>query len=390
VKKPRVLHIGKFYPPHKGGMETHLQELCHGTSHALDIEVVVSNSTPAEDIENDGPIRVHRVGTLAMLASAPICLSMSRVIRTTPADIVHLHSPNPTAVLSYFASGHNGKLVVTHHSDIIRQRLLKFGYEPWLRRLMSRAERIICFSPNYLESSAILKSHRDKCRVIPHGVNRQHFEKPDPRAVSEIRERFGKRIVLGLGRLVYYKGFEFLIRAVASTDATLLLIGTGPLREKLETVVRECGASNRVHLLGEVDDPGPYYHAARMFALPATARSEAFGIVQVEAMACGTPVINTNIDSGVPYVSVHNVSGLTVPPGDVPALRQAIDDLLNNDTLHRRLSAGGIQRVSENFTTARMAEQTIRLYEDVLSGAATPLATGARAEIPDLQVPLLG
>lgn len=378
MTRPRVLHIGKFYPPHKGGMETHLQQLCRATAHALDIDVVVASNSNLDVIESDGPIRVHRAATLATLASAPICPSMARAIRNTPADIVHLHSPNPTAVLSYFASRHPGRLVVTHHSDIVRQRVLKIAYEPWLRQLMSRADRLVCFSPNYLETSGILSRHRERCRVIPHGVDPVSFEGADPRTVAEIRSKYGSQIVLAVGRLVYYKGFEFLIRAAARTNATLLIIGTGPLRDKLERTARESGAAARIHFLGEVPDPTPYYRAAKVFALPAIARSEAFGIVQLEAMACGTPVINTSVDSGVPFVSRHDVSGITVPPGDVEALEQAIKLLLGDDALHRRLSHGAVKRVRELFTLERMAEETIHLYEEVLTGAPELIAIGTR------------
>src|SRR5262249_50447225 len=151
MRRPRVLHIGKFYPPYMGGMETHLRDLCHSLADLVDIEVIVANASSKTTTECDGDLRIQRIGTLANIASAPICPGLTRAIRQTPADLVHLHSPNPTAVLSYFAAHHPAKLIVTHHSDIVRQRFLKLAYEPWLRRLMNRADAVICFSPNYLE-----------------------------------------------------------------------------------------------------------------------------------------------------------------------------------------------------------------------------------------------
>ncbi len=362
----RVLHVGKFYPPYKGGMETHLQQLCRSIASDIDLDVIVANDTSRTVQETDGPIRIHRVGTLVKVASAPICPEMAKAIQDTPADIVHLHSPNPTAVLSYFAARHMGRLVVTHHSDIVRQRWLKIFYEPWLRRLMARADAIVCFSPNYLDSSVILNLHREKCRVIPHGIDADHFSRADSRAVMAIQQAYGPRMILGVGRLVYYKGFEFLIRALARTDATLVIIGTGPLQEKLSSMARQCHVAERVHFLGEVPDVSPYYHAARIFVLPAIARSEAFGIVQLEAMASGTPVINCNLQSGVPFVSPHQVSGLTVPPEDSDALRLAINELLSDDALHQRLAEGARQRVRQHFTLQAMAEKTLQMYEEVM------------------------
>lgn len=362
----RVLHVGKFYPPYKGGMETHLQQLCRSTAGEIDLNVIVANDSSQTVEETDGPIRIHRMGTLVKVASAPICPAMVRAIQDTPADIVHLHSPNPTAVLSYFAARHPGRLVVTHHSDIVRQRWLKIFYEPWLRRLMGRADAIVCFSPNYLDSSLILNLHRAKCRVIPHGIDADHFSRVDSQAVMAIKRTYGPRMILGVGRLVYYKGFEFLIRALVGTDATLVIIGTGPLQEKLATIARRCQVAERVHFLGEVPDVSPYYHAARIFVLPAVARSEAFGIVQLEAMASGTPVINCNLQSGVPFVSPHLVSGLTVPPEDSEALRQAINELLSDDALHQRLAEGARQRVRQHFTLRAMAEKTLQMYEELM------------------------
>ena len=362
----RVLQIGKFYPPVRGGMETHLQDLCRALSPVVDVDVIVGHTRLATAQDSDGAVRVHRIGAMGNVAGASSCPRMVTAIRETPADIVHLHSPNPTAVLSYLISRHPGRLIVTHHSDIIRQRLLKFAYEPVLRRLMARANGIISFSPNYISSSSVLSRHRDKCHVIPHGIDSQNFLHPAAEEVAEINDRYGSRIVLAVGRLVYYKGFEYLIRAVAGTNATLLLIGTGPLQGHLQSLARSLRIADRIHFLGDIDDITPYYHAARMFALPSTARSEAFGIVQVEAMACGLPVINTQLESGVPFVSLDTVTGLTVPPADVVSLRHSIQRLLRDDVLHRQFSLAAQERVRTHFTVENMARHTLRLYEEVL------------------------
>ena len=363
----RVLQIGKFYPPVRGGMETHLQDLCRSLAHSVDLDVIVGHDRVHTAHELDGEIRIHRIGTLATIASASICPTMASAIRNTQADIVHLHSPNPTAVMSYLLSGHPGRLVVTHHSDIVRQRMLRLAYEPWLQGLMHKAEAIISFSPNYIASSRVLARHRDKCHVIPHGIDPSRFADPESEKIDEIIGRFGPRIVLAVGRLVYYKGFEYLIRAVAGTNATLLIVGTGPLQSQLENLASSLKIGERVHFLGDVDDVMPYYHAARIFALPSTARSEAFGIVQVEAMACGLPVINTQLETGVPFVSLDAVTGLTVPPCDVISLRQSIQRLLQDHSLHRQFSVAARERVRTHFTLANMAKHTLALYEEVLN-----------------------
>ncbi len=362
----RVLQIGKFYPPVRGGMERHLQDLCRAIEPFVDVDVVVGNTEPRTRHELDGAIRVHRMASLGMVSSTSICPTMVAAIRGIPADIVHLHSPNPMAVLAYLASGHAGRLVVSHCSDVVRQRHLNRLYDPLLGAVMRRADAVISLSPNYIESSSVLSRWREKCHVIPHGIDPGRFQATDAHAVAAIRERYGDRIGLAVGRLVYYKGFEYLIRAVAGTDSTLLIVGTGPLAAELRSLTESLHLQSQVHFLGDVPDVTPYYHAARVFALPSIARSESFGIVQLEAMACGTPVINTQIDSGVPFVSLDQVSGLTVPPRDVAALRQAIERLMVDSELRERFGAGALQRVRSHFTLEQMATKTLHLYEQVL------------------------
>ena len=367
VRRLRVLHVGKFYPPHKGGMETHLRDLCERLQTHVETEVVVASDSRAGSDEFEGGVRVTRAGTLLNLGSSPVCPGMARRIRESKADIVHLQFPNPTGILAYLASGHGGRLVVTYQSAIVRQKILGRAFRPLLYHFLRRADRIIATSPNYVESSDVLRDFRERCRVIPLGIPAEKFERVDERAVRLLRERHGPRVVLGVGRLVYYKGFEHLIRAMCGVEGQLVIVGDGPLRRALERKAEECGVGGRVHFAGEVEDVTPYFHAADVFAFPSTARSEAFGIVQLEAMACGVPVVNTALRSGVPYVSPDGVSGLTVPPGDSEALAAALRELLGDSELRARLGAAGRRRAREEFGADLMAERTFRLYEEVMN-----------------------
>lgn len=361
----RVLHVGKFYPPHKGGMETHLRDLCERLAARVETEVVVANDGREDEEEVIGGVRVARAGTLLNLGAAPVCPGMARRIRESRADIVHLQFPNPTGILAYLASGRRGRLVVTYQSDIVRQRVLGRAFRPVLYHFLRRADRVIATTPNYLESSPVLRDFRERCRVIPLGLPREAFTQVDEEAVQSIRRRFGPRLVLGVGRLVYYKGFEHLLRAMRDVRAQLVIVGCGPLRAALERERDALNLGGRVHLLGEVEEVRPYFRAADVFAFPSTARSEAFGLVQLEAMACGLPVVNTRLDSGVPYVSPHGETGLTVPPADPSALASALNLLLDDDELRARLGAAARRRVREEFDADVMAERTLRLYEEV-------------------------
>lgn len=363
----KVLHVGKFYPPHMGGIETHLRTLCRELRKSLDLRVIVASDdgNAAEEIL-DG-VAVSRVPTRLTLASTPFCPRMITKIRGFDADVVHIHLPNPTAVLAFLASRHRGRLVVTYHSDTVRQKFLGAMFEPCLHAALRHSSAIIATSPNYQSTSPVLSRYRDRCRVIPYGIALEQFESCDPAAVAGIRQQYGSRLVLSVGRLVYYKGFEYLIRSMTQIRGKLLIIGDGPLQGKLHELATGLGLGDKVIFVGEMQNEQviPYYHAADLFALASVARSEAFGIVQIEAMAAGIPVVNTRLDSGVPFVSLHEQTGLTVPPADPDALADAINRLLDNTDLRRFLGNAARARARQEFSLDVMTSRTMALYETV-------------------------
>ena len=326
----RVLQLGKFYPPHMGGIETHLQALCEELQRSADVRVIVASDGRRTTEEWVDGIRVTRAGTAFHITTVPVCPGMAGEIRRTPADLVHIHWPNPAALLAYLVSGHRGRLIVTYHSDIVQQRAWRRLFQPILSRALSRSAAIIATSGAYVETSPVLTDYRDRCHVIPYGIDVARFDCRGSDQVDRVRRRYGPQIVVSVGRLVYYKGVEHLIDAMTSVSGRLLVIGDGPLRPRLERQAIVRNIKDRVVFLGEVRDIVPYYHAADVFVLPSVARSEAFGIVQLEAMACGKPVVNTRLESGVPFVSPHGVTGLTVPPAKPRALADAVNLLLGN------------------------------------------------------------
>ena len=332
----------------------------------VDVDVLVSNTTRERQEEHDGNVRVTRVPRFAQVASAPLCPSMLRELGDSPADLVHLHLPNPPAVIAYLLSGHRGKLVVSLLSDIVRQKWMAKILNPTLNALLHRADAIISLSPNHVAHSPVLQPFRDKCHVIPHGIPFEKYDLVNDAEVSEIRQRYGKTIVLAVGRLVYYKGFEYLIRAMQRIDAQLVLIGEGLLRPQLERHIRTLGVADKVSLLGNVADLTPYYYACDVFVLPSIARSEAFGIVQLEAMSCSKPVVNTQLESGVPWVSQNGITGITVPPCDSVALSQAVSTLLSSPELATQYGRAARRRVEHEFATETMLARTLGLYSQVL------------------------
>lgn len=363
----RVLHVGKFYPPHRGGMESHLEALCGELKRSIDLQIVVASSNGSRTFEEliDG-VKVARLGKLCTLRSAPFCPQMIREIRESNADIVHIHLPNPGAILAYLASGHRGRLVFTYHSDIVRQKVLSRVFDPILQHALNQADAIIVSSSNYIKSSYVLPRYKKKCHVIPFGIQSERFERTDVSAVTKLRKLFGPRMVLSVGRLVYYKGFEYLIEAMKFVEGRLVIVGSGPMHQALQQKAVSCGVGERVSFLTEVEDVRPYYQAADVFTLSSIAASEAFGIVQLEAMASGKPVVNTNLATGVTSVSLDGLTGVTVPRADPEALGKAINDFLNNPVRSAAYGRAGQERVQQHFSLQAMARQTLALYRDVL------------------------
>ena len=370
VRRLRVLQLGKFYAPVHGGMESHLQTLCEGLRQNVEVEALVSNTGSRTVRETCNGVPVVRLARLFRVRSASINPSMLFEIRRHPAEIVHLHWPNPMAAAAYLASGHRGRLVVTYHCDVVRQRVLRWLFNPLLTAVLRRACSIIVSSQELLESSPTLQPYRDRCRVIPLGVAKRYFLDPDPAEVQQARLRFGEELVLGVGRMVEYKGFEYLIRAIHGTSARLLLIGRGPARRRLQRLVAQLKLQDRVCFLGELPEQQlrVLYHAADMLVLPSLDRSEAFGLVQAEAMAAALPVINTALGTGVPSVSLHEVTGLTVPPANAPALAQAIHRLLANKPYRGMLGLAARARAHQLFHSKTMCRRIHALYREMSSG----------------------
>jgi glycosyltransferase involved in cell wall biosynthesis len=333
------------------------------------VQVLVANDSLWSATERLDRASVRRLGRIVEVASVPLCPRLAWAIRRTPADLIHLHVPNPYAALALLLSGHRAPLVISWHSDVIRQRNLARLLAPLERAIVRRAATIVASSANYLESSPMLTRNRVRCQVIPFGVDPAEFVVRDPSRVMHIRVCYGPRMVLAAGRLVYYKGLEHLIRGMAQVNGQLLIVGEGPQRARLESEVVRAGVRERVTFLGTVSREQliDTYHAADVFVLPSIARSEAFGIVQLEAMACGKPIVNTQIESGAPGVSLDGETGLTVEPGSAAALAAAINRLFDDPELRARYGAAGARRVCEHFSRDAMVTRTLALYREVLA-----------------------
>jgi rhamnosyl/mannosyltransferase len=293
------------------------------------------------------------------------------------ADVVHIHVPNPMAIIAALAAGVRRPTVVTYHSDHIAQRLTAALFRPVEHMFYPRVGAILATSPVYAGGSDLLRAYADRVAVLPHGIDTTPYAAPtaeDRREAARLRAAHapdGGPLWLAAGRLIYYKGLSTALRALAKTEGTLLIIGEGPDRAALEAEAARLGVARRAVFPGKVASLVPYYLAADAFWFPSNARSEAFGLVQVEAMAAGCPVINTAIPySGVSWVCRDGESGLTVPVDDPDALAAAARRLATEPGLRARLSAGARRRVAEDFDHRVMARRSVEVYFGVLRNRA--------------------
>ena len=379
-----VLQVYKDYdPPVHGGIEGHVNLLCRTIRPFCDVRVLVSASgSPRTRREVVDGIPVMRAGELVRIASAPICPTWPIHFRRLRAQLYHFHFPNPTGDVSYWLSGARGKIVVTYHSDIVRQSTILPLYRPFLYRLLRKADVILATSPNYVESSEYLAPFRDKCRIVPLGVDLHRFA-PDPAVearAAEWRAEWGGPMVLFVGRLRYYKGLDVLMRAAPEIRARIALVGDGPYEKLLRIQHREMNLEDQVVFLGPQSEFEllALYRAARVFVLPSTVRTEALGLAMIEAMASGLPCVSTELGTGTSYVNLDGVTGKVVSPGDPSALAAAINALLEDDALAARCGEAARARAHQEFSHTVMARRVLRVYERV-SGEAL-LSEQARAE----------
>lgn len=369
----RVLQHVKAFHTTRGGVERVVEELVPALGAYTDLETDVLCQGPEErEYALAGGGWVYQARADLALAAASFSWQDFRAWQRVADryDIVHVHLPWPQSHLNLLLKRFDGAVVVHWHSDIVRQRLLYRGYR-WLERwLLQRADRICVTSPKLLEESAALDGFRDKALAVPIGIGEgRHAVGEDE--VRAARARYaGRPLVFALGRLVPYKGFEFLVRSAASlsSDAVVLVGGDGPLRPQFEALVRELRLEGKVELLGSIEDREVevLMQACDVFCLPSVQKSEAFGIVQLEAMRAGRPVVSTRIPgSGVDWVNQDGETGMTVAPCDPAALAQALNRLLGNPQLARQLGGNARKRYEAHFTARRMADAVRAMYQSL-------------------------
>jgi rhamnosyl/mannosyltransferase len=373
----KILHLGKF-DGDVGGIERYLRALLGGfPDDIVPINLVASDAAHTDEHRNYRylTVRAASYGVVASVAVAPSMPAIARRLhREHRFDIVHLHFPDPLGQLTAMSLPRAVKRVISWHSDIIKQRTALALYRPFLDAFVREADAIIGASPQHFSASQQMAAGKagQIREVIPYGFDPAALPPTDAarsrRSVLET-ERRGRSIVFAVGRHVYYKGFEVLIRAMREIDAELWLGGRGPMNDMLKRAARDAGVADRVRFLGFIPDTElvAYYDACDVFCLPSVERAEQFGLVQLEAMSCGKPVVSTRLGTGVEFVNQDGITGLLVDPNDAGALASATNRLLGDSQLRARMGEAGRARVAKEFSVREMIESTLDVYRRVLA-----------------------
>lgn len=370
----KILQIGKTYPL-IGGVDKVIYELANGLSSKKIVCDVLCASTDKQSrvVENNEFSKFFVCGSLAFIASTwlspKLILKLRSIIKNY--DIIHIHHPDPMAALALlFASIDNKKIILHWHSDIVKQKFLLNLFMPLQNWLLSISNRVIVTTQTYADGSSHLKNHLHKVSVVPIGVEINFND--NIQLLSDLKNRYkNKKIIYTVGRLCYYKGFNYLIDAAnyLSDDYVILIGGSGPLFADLNNLIITNNLQEKVILLGKIkdEDMSAYYQLCNLFCFPSIEKTEAFGIVQIEAMYYSKPIIATKIPhSGVSWVNKDGYSGINVEPKNAIELARAIKYICEDKAIENRLSTNAKKRFEEEFKLDLMIKRVLKIYNSVL------------------------
>ncbi len=361
----RVTHVYKdVHPPICGGIEKHIA-LLRKSMPSVTTDVLVCARDRTTTVEHVGTGMEVRVGQLGRLLSSPVAPTFPLWLRRAEADVIHMHMPNPLGELSALTALGDRPYVVSYHADIVRQAWLMPVYRPLVQASLAGARRIVVGS-EAMRGTPALRAHAANVEVVPYGVDTDRYcpdlIRDDERAA--VLQRYGRPLVVAVGRLVYYKGFEHLIGAAAHLEASVVVVGAGRLGDRLAQLAR---GQPRVHLAGEATEEQllALLSAADVFVLPSVNHAESVGIATIEAQSMGVPAVVTDVGTGTTEAIEPGATGLVVQPGSPRALADAIGALLDDPNRREAMGRAARERVLRRHSARVQATSMQRIYEEV-------------------------
>jgi len=356
----RVLHICKVFLPTRGGVQTVVDNMCRASfSYSKNTIVTTTDTQSPESYYQFAKVRHARsYGQILSMPFAPSIFKLILSLRKR-ADLLYIHYPFPLSDATIALFGFwLPKTVVYWHSNIYSQRLSRILVFPFTYLMLLKAAKILVASPNMVRSSWLLKRFEKKCKLVPYGLSSAC--KTNAVEVVDVAD---DGFYLCIGRHVEYKGFEYLINAINQTNVNLVILGNGPLFERFRDSISRLGLDERITLIPEVNDieKDSYLKRCRALILPSIFPSEAFALVQIEAMRYAKPVINTSLESGVPWVARNGREAITVRPKNSDAIAQAIFKMESAPEIRSKLGTQGRAR----YETVFRYEHFVKKIDDI-------------------------
>ena len=366
----KILHFYKtYYPDTFGGIEQVIYQLSEGGSD-FDFQSEVLSLSPRGKIEGSSISKhvSHCENINFVVASTPFSWAGLKRFKqlAEQADIIHYHFPFPFMDMVHFISGVKKPTVVSYHSDIVKQKSLLKVYTPLMEAFLSRVDRIVAASPNYVETSHVLQKFKSKVSVIPYGLDEHSYPDSSDDNLEKWRKILPSKFFLFIGAFRYYKGLHILLEASQGRDYPIVIIGSGPAENELKKQVEELGLNN-IYFVGalENEDKNALLELCYAVVFPSHLRSEAFGISLLEGAMYRKPLISCEIGTGTTFINIDKVTGLAVPPCDIDALGKAMEVLWDSPELAKEYGANARLRYEAVFTSKQMVEKYSQLYHSL-------------------------
>ena len=371
----KVLHVYRtYFPDPPGGLQEAIRQICISTQPmGVENTIFTLSPTPSPQVVDRPEARVVRCRSWAAPASCDLgSLDALLTFRQLAhqADVIHYLFPWPFADVLRLAAPANKPSVMTYISDIVRQRWLGAVYGPLMWHTLRQMDAIVSNAPGYAADSPVLSNPalQPLVRQIPLGIDESSYAtEPDIGILDKIGLRPDEPFVLFIGVLRYYKGLHVLLDACADVKGRMVIAGSGPEEQALKDQIAHLGLNN-VLMAGQVAEAEKValLQACRGLVLPSHLRSEAYGMVLVEASMMAKPMVTCEIGTGTSFVNAHGETGWVVPPESPAALADALNHLLTDTALAQRYGRAARQRYQSLFSGDALGRAYARLYQDVL------------------------
>lgn len=367
----KVLHVYKSSMPENfGGVETVIDSIILSTKkYGIDSNVLSISNNKSSTVKFNNYF-VYQIKDDFTLYSCPFSIQFLYTLKrlSTQFDLIHYHFPWPYMDFCHYILHVKTPYIVTYHSDIVKQKILKILYLPLMKFFLNSAEKIIFTSPNLMHSNMFFKINKNKCGVIPIGLNMSDYNISIVITKRKWDIFIKKKFFLFVGVLRYYKGLEILLEAAKDLSEYFVIAGTGPLEKSLKIKAKNLKLNN-VFFVGKVTQNEKMYllKLCYAFILPSHLSAEAFGVCLLEASIFSKPLITTNIGTGTSYININNLTGKVVKPNNVLELKNAILSLSANASMAKKMGINSRKRFIKKFTAYQMGHDYFKLYRKVLN-----------------------